>query len=337
MWYNIIMKDKFIIGIDAGGSKVAYGLFDGAGVLVGRMQHATDASADGMAFSDAIAQNVRAMLEKGGLTFEQLSGVGIGMPSFLLHEQGHVYITSSMPGIKDFPMRSYLQERLPVRITLDNDANAAALAEYRRGAGRGSRHMVYVVIGTGLGSGIIIDGKPFHGTYGWAGECGHMLAGIENGLMCGCENSGCFMSLTSGKHLPARARMGLDSGIGSALNPDSVDGHALKEACISEDPLAVELIGQMARYLAICVFNIYQMLNINTFVFGGGLTGLGDMLFDRVRAEFDRYNHIPLPVHFKMAELGEDIGIIGAAELLRSADRKWSVVSGQNGDVHNPL
>jgi len=311
------MKERYVIGIDAGGTKVDYGLFNNESKIIDRVEQPTDADADGPAFSDSIVENVKDILETNNLTFEQLDGIGVCMPSFINRETGYVFMTSSMPRIKNFAMSEYLEARLPTRIVLDNDANAAALAEYRHGAGRGLQHMVYVVIGTGLGSGIIIDGRVFSGSYGAAGECGHMLATPDEGLMCGCENKGCFMSYITGKHLPERVRQGLDNGIESVLSPETADGQHLLQAYKDGDKLAIKLIEDMAHYLAYCVFNIYQMLNIDTFVFGGGLTALGDALFDRLREEFNKYYHVSYPVHFKIAELNEDIGIIGAAEYIR--------------------
>jgi glucokinase len=312
------LKERFVIGIDAGGTKVAYGLFDSNGKIVDRLQHSTEADTDGPTFSDTLIENINILIEKNGLTFDQLEGIGIGMPSFIERDTGYVFMTSAIPRIKDFYMRDYLNERLPTHIVLDNDANAAALAEHRHGAGRGTKHMVYMVVGTGSGSGIIIDGKVFSGSYGAAGECGHALATPDKGLMCGCENSGCFMTYVAGKHLPERTKQGLESGIESELTPETVDGQILLKAYEKGDQLAKKLIADMAYYLAYCTFNMYQILNINTFVFGGGITKLGDALFDKMREEFNRFYHISFPVHFKMAELDEDIGIIGAAELLSS-------------------
>jgi len=311
------LENKYVIGIDVGGTKVAYGLFDGDGKIIDRAWHPTDADADGVAFSDTIINNVKTIMHRNELSFEQLEGIGVGMPSFIERETGYVFMTSAMPRIKDFSMRDYLEEHLKTRIVLDNDANAAALAEYRHGAGRGSRHMVYMVIGTGHGSGIIIDGKVFSGSYGAAGECGHALATPDEGLMCGCENRGCFMSYIAGKHLPDRVKLGLESGIESVLTPETANGENLLKAYESDDPLAKILINDMARYLAWSVFNVYQMLNIDTFVFGGGLVALGDALFEPMRKEFDKFYHIKFPVHFKVAELKEDIGVIGAAEYLK--------------------
>ena len=311
------MDKKYVIGIDAGGTKVAYGLFDSRGVMIERMRHPTDPSANGPEFSDTLIENIQTLLKNNGLTEESLSGVGVCMPSFILQEEGRIFMTSAMPGIKNFLMRDYLSERLRSRISLVNDANAAALAEYRYGAGRGAKHMVYVVLGTGIGSGIIIDGKLFQGSYGFAGECGHMVATPDAGLPCGCENSGCFMSYASGLFITEHVKSKLDKGAKSVLPREGVDGASLRRALDAGDAVAIEIIEEMAHYIAVCVFNIYQMLNINTFVFGGGLVNLGEVLFGRVRGEFDRYNHIPLPVYFKMAELEHDIGIIGAAEVAK--------------------
>ncbi|MBQ1402136.1 MAG: ROK family protein [Oscillospiraceae bacterium] len=307
---------SFRIGIDAGGTKVAYGLFDQKNNLVGRRQHPTPADADGPQFSDLIIENCLALLQEQNLKIEDLRGIGVCMPSFILFEEGYICMTSAMENIRDFAMREYLTQRLPVPIVLDNDSNCAALAEYRFGAGRGSRHMVYMSVSTGIGSGLIINGELFRGSYGWAGETGHMLITPDEGLECGCRNRGCFMSWAGGRYIPDRVlRKAKDFETKMNL-AERTDGIALVQACRDGDPLALAVLDEMAHYLGVCLFNIYQMLNINLFVFGGGLTHFGPLLFDRVRAEFDRYNHIPQPVEFRFAELKQDFGIIGAAELV---------------------
>jgi len=312
-----MLHSGYVIGIDAGGTKVAYGLFNGDRVLVDRFQHPTDIAADGPAFSDGIVHTIHEMLNRNGLGIKQLKGIGICMPSFLLFDEGYVFMTSAMTNIKDFAMRDYIAQRLPVRIVLDNDSNVAALAEYRHGAGRGSKHMVYVATSTGIGSGIIIDGKLFRGSYGWAGECGHMLATPDEGVLCGCRNRGCFMSYAAGRYVPQHVEARLKAGAKSVLSAtENKDCTNVLKAYTQNDPLAVEIVEQMAHYLAVCIFNIYQLLNINLFVFGGGLVNFGEALFGRMRTEFDKYNHIPQPVYFRFAELVKDFGIIGAAELI---------------------
>jgi glucokinase len=324
MSYNQAIKEleneqmrKYVVGVDAGGTKTAYGLFDSNRTLVDRLQHPTDIVADGPAFSDGIVETVHELMTRNGLDFSELKGVGICMPSFILFDEGYICMTSAMTNIKEFPMRDYIAQRLPVRIALDNDSNAAALAEYRHGAGRGSRHMVYVSASTGLGSGIIIDGKLFRGSYGWAGECGHMLATPDEGVLCGCQNRGCYMSYASGRYAPKHVEERLSEGTESVMSVcGSIDCTEILKSYKENDPLAVETVEQMAHYMAVCVFNVYQMLNINLFVFGGGLVNFGDALFGRMRNEFDRYNHVDKPVYFKFAELEKDFGIIGAAELV---------------------
>ena len=128
------MGKSYIVGIDAGGTKVSYGLFDATGAIVDKMKHATDATADGETFSNTVIASVRTLLERNQLCFADLLGIGVGMPSFILYDKGYILMTASMPCIKDFAMRDYLQAHLPTRIELDSDANLAALAEHRRGS-----------------------------------------------------------------------------------------------------------------------------------------------------------------------------------------------------------
>ncbi|HHT64851.1 MAG TPA: ROK family protein [Clostridiales bacterium] len=308
---------SYRIGIDAGGTKVAYGLFDEKNNLLDRFQHPTPIEADGPAFSDLVIENVGKLLQQNNKTIEDLQGIGICMPSFILFDQGYVCMTSAMVNIRDFPMRDYLTQRLQVPVILDNDGNAAALAEHRFGAGRGSRHMIYMAISTGIGSGLVLNGQLFRGSYGWAGESGHMLITPDEGLLCGCRNQGCFMSWASGRYIPQHIRQKAE-GRHTSMDLDSgLDCVELCRGCREGDALALEILDQMAHYIALCIFNIYQLLNVNLFVFGGGVVNFGPLLFDRVRAEFDRYNHIPQPVEFRFAELEENIGVIGAAELVR--------------------
>ncbi len=319
------MREKgYTIGIDAGGTKVAYGLFDAQGELVDRYEHPSDQEADGPAFADRMAWSVQMLLDKHASVRDALEGVGVVMPSYIMFDKGYIFLTSALPKVQDFYMRDYLREKLNVPVLLDNDANAAALAEFRKGAGagRGLKHMVYFTVSTGIGSGLIINGDVFRGSYGFAGEAGHMLITPDEGIECGCGNQGCFMSYGSGRYVPMHILRKLHEGRESVLS--SVDETLLScrdllTACRQKDALAMEMLDQMAHYMAVCAYNIYQLLNINFFVFGGGLTAFGDLLFDRVRAQFDRYDHIGLPVEFTTAALKQDFGIIGASELIRTA------------------
>lgn len=309
--------NKIHLGIDVGGTKIAYGLFDEDGGLLARHQQATPLDIDGPGLCGLLLEGIDDILAQCGAKHGDVEGIGIGMPSFILYDKGYILATSALVNIRQFGMKDYLAQRLDIPIFLDNDSNAAALAEYRFGAGRGSRHMIYMSASTGLGSGLILNGQLFRGSYGWAGESGHMLITPDAGVACGCGNQGCFMSWASGRYLPDQIRrMAQGRKTVMDLGP-SLGGETLYEACSQGDPLALEALDQLAHYMAICLFNIYQLLNVNLFVFGGGLTHFGPMLFDRVRREFDRYDHMHMPVDFRIAELERDFGIIGAAELVR--------------------
>lgn len=310
---------QYRIGIDVGGTKTAYGLFREGHLPLDRYEERSPYEADGPAFSDMLIRGIHSLLERNGLTLHDLTGVGVCMPSYILHETGYIYLTSSLDNIHDFAMRDYLYERLRVPVVLDNDSNCAALAEHRYGAGRGAKHMVYMAVSTGLGSGLILNGELFHGSFGWAGESGHMLITPGEGPLCGCHNRGCFMSWSSGKYFTEHARR-LAQGKETALDVSRpVTGKDVLKACRENDPVALELLDQTANYVGLCVFNIYQLLNVDLFVFGGGLTHFGDLLMDRIRSVFDRYNHVKMPVRFKTVELERDFGIVGAAELVRTA------------------
>jgi len=317
--------EKCYIGVDVGGTKCALGLFDSGKTLMDKHAYPSDASLLPEVFFDQLALEVESLLDRNAVRRETVGGVGIGLPSFIKFDEGYLLMTSTLPNLKNFAARDYISGLLGVPVMLDNDANTAALAEYWHGAGRGTRHMLYCAVSTGISNGIIINGAIFRGTYGWAGESGHALITPDEGVMCGCENPGCFMSYVSGgmivKHIIARIDAGEPTRMLELAGGDKycISAKHIEQASLAGDEMALWALDKMAYYLGIWLYNLYQILNINCFVFGGGLVKFGPILFDRVRAVFDRYNHIDLPVYFHNAKLGDDFGIIGAVELLFEA------------------
>ncbi|MDR1469571.1 MAG: ROK family protein [Spirochaetaceae bacterium] len=322
--------EMFTIGIDVGGTKTAYGLFDGETRIVGRHSHPSDALCSPERFFDQIAAGIDALLSAGHIQKENLRGVGIGMPSFILFEEGRIVKTSNLPNIRDFPARAYLRGKLGgIRVIIDNDAHTAAIAEHRHGAGRGFENLLYCPVSTGISTGIIINGTIFRGRYGWAGESGHMIVTPDDGIECGCGNRGCLMSWCSGsmiiKHIKKWIEAGEESRITEFAGGEALNGNHLAMAYNAGDALAHRAVAQMVTFLGIWTYNLYVTLNINCFVFGGGLLklfreltidGKPGNLLNEMKAVFDGYNKNDMPVYFKEAELGDDFGIIGAAELL---------------------
>lgn len=181
--------------------------------------------------------------------------------------------------------------------------------------------MLYCPVSTGISSGIIINDELFRGRYGWSGESGHMIVNPGEGIMCGCKNKGCLMSYCSGsmivKHIKEKIEKGEETiMVELAGGKDNITAEHLLKAHGMNDEMAIWALGQMAKYLGVWCYNLYTTLNINCFIFGGGLVKFGEVLFGPVRKVFDSYNHNDFPVYFKFAELGDDFGIIGAAELL---------------------
>ena len=315
---------QYTIGIDVGGTKTAYGVFDGQRKLIRRLSHPSNADVSPEVFFDLIAANVKELMAACNIQKENLLGAGLGMPSFILYDEGYIIKTSNLVKIKNFPARSYLSQKLDgVPVILDNDARAAGMAEYRYGAGRGFDKVFFCPLSTGISSALFINGKPFRGSYGWAGESGHMIATPGEGLRCGCGNRGCYMSWCSGSMIVQHIRNWIVAGEKTIMTDlaggaDKIDSIILEEAYDRGDPMALKAFDQMIHWLGLWFFNLYVTFNVNCFVVGGGLVNMGEKLLGPVRLAFDNYNHDERPVYFKPAECGENSGIIGAAELVFS-------------------
>lgn len=315
----------YYLGIDIGGTKTAYGLFDESRNLLRREQTPSDRDADGPAFFSHVAGRIRVFMKEAGTLGGSLKGIGIGITGFVDFERGALSRTASLPKLNFFCVVDYLKSLLntDIPIVMDNDCHCGALAEYRHGAGRGRRHMLYCPVSTGISTGIIIDGKLFRGSNGASGESGHTLSGVQGDVRipCSCGNAGCFNSLGSGKAIISHVRRWMEQGEASVL-PDlagGIDGMTaehINTAYEMGDPLAKRAVDQMARYLAMWIFNVYMLLNVDCIVFSGGLLKMGDKLFGQMLKEFEEYHTNGFPVHFYKTELGSDSGLIGAVELL---------------------
>jgi glucokinase len=188
--------EQFTIGIDVGGTKTAYGLLDGKARIIGRLSHPSNSLCSPEQFFDQIVAGIYEILSARHLKKENLRGVGIGMPSFILFEEGRIIKTSNLPNIRDFPARAYLMKKLDgVRVIIDNDAHTAAIAEHQHGAGRGFENLLYCPVSTGISTGIIINGNIFRGRYGWTGESGHMIVTSDNGIEFGFDDHQAYQEM----------------------------------------------------------------------------------------------------------------------------------------------
>lgn len=314
---------EYAIGIDVGGTNIKVGLFDRSMQMIKCLKTLTDKELEAEQMMDLLASLVRQLMADAGISEEDVRGVGAAFPSFIDYENGYVVETSNIISLNDLPVRDLLSERLGLPIYLENDANAAALAEHELGAGRGHDHLVYVTISTGIGGALILNGQLYRGMHGMAGEVGHMFISDTTGYPCSCGVIGCVESIASGKHMARyatdRIKDGMDSRIldhaGTMANIDMV---AVGRALASGDSLAIEVVNRGAEYLGRMFHSLNMIFDINVFVLGGGVTLLGKKFMDRIVASYRHYSLMDqkYPAQFLPAALGNDAGLIGAALLV---------------------
>jgi glucokinase len=318
-----VADTQLAIGVDIGGTKVAAGTVDGAGRVLRRARRDTPhRSTSPRVVEDTIVSAVEELLATG----DEVVGVGIGAAGFVAADRATVVFAPHLSW-RNEPLREALGERLDLPIFVDNDANAAVWAEYRFGAGRGESHLVMVNLGTGIGGGIVLEGRVLRGKFGIAGEFGHMQV-VPDGIRCECGNRGCWEQYASGNALvrEARALMSAGSPVVSDLfdrvggRPEELTGPLVTEAAREGDPLARELLGEIGRWLGVGIADLAAALDPGTFVIGGGVSAAGDLLLDPAREAFRRQltgrGYRP-EAAIVAAALGNEAGLVGAADLAR--------------------
>lgn len=307
------------LGIDLGGTKILSLLLDGDMRVLRSDYRATEAELGPDAVVERMVESALAV--QGD---ERAVAVGISTPGPCDPERGVVTTAPNLPGWRDVPLASLLAERLSLPAWLDNDANAAALAEHRLGAGRGTRHMILIAIGTGLGGGFVLDGRLYHGASGAAGEVGHMLI-VPEGPLCGCGRRGCLEAVASGRALEREAlRLASEQPNGlvatlarkEGIEPD---GRILDLAANAGDDAADEAIRQAGRYLGEGLVNLVNLFNPEAIVIGGSVRRAGERYLGSA-SEIMRRDAFPqslADVRLLEAELGDEAAAIGAALIAR--------------------
>ena len=313
-------------GVDLGGTKIVVALVSMTGKVVARKiihEHRTRTEDEIVAM---ITQSVRGLVPRlatGRAETGSLAGVGVGTSGHVNFDDGVVISNSNLPGFSNYPLSRRMSEDLGIEVAVDNDANAQAYAEYRFGAARGFDNVLFVTVSTGLGSGIIIEGKLYRGATGTAGEIGHTIVNPAGQIRCGCGNYGCLMAHTSGLTLPGIVREKLreyrpKTGINfAALTDDEINGELIKSGLDRGDELCMAVVAEYAHFLGIGLHNVVQILNPGVIILGGGLIAWGRAYLDRVRETF--YSHATKTIsdapEIRLSELGADGAVIGAAAL----------------------
>jgi glucokinase len=316
------MVDKLIVGVDVGGTQIRAALADGEGRIIHRTSCLTLAE-EGL--EPVIGRIKGAIYEVMGSTDRgQVRGIGITAPGPLDPWKGIIMEAPNLSGWKNVPLKELMEEEFGLPVLVGNDANLAALAEQRFGAGQGVADLIYITVSTGIGGGIIIDNKLLLGAQGFAGEVGHHT--IEaHGPRCNCGNIGCLEALAAGPAIARCARELIRNGIGTTI-ADLVDGdldkitaREVNQAAQAGDPVAIELFRQAGFYIGVGIVNLLHLFNPSLIVIGGSVTKAGDLLFEPIRATVREramasYYWEDTPI--VPAALGDDVGLLGAVALV---------------------
>ncbi len=311
------MQDRFL-AVDLGGTRLRVAVTDDGFGLSGRQEEAT-ALPDG---PEGVVRQIGRMVDRAltdsGVAQARIRGVAVGSPGPLDATLGVIHGAPNLTGWAEVPLKRMLEEQLGLAVTVVNDANAAALAEHRLGAGRGTRDFVYLTISTGIGGGVIVNGRLLEGVSGTAGELGHTTID-RRGPVCKCGNIGCLEALASGTAIGERFQLGLQVGRRSSasnwLGPEAASAADVSRAAQEGDPYALEVLTEAAEALGFGVLNCIHTFNPEVIALGGGVTRAGSLLFDPMMRIVERYV-LAIPrgdVRILPAELGDDVGLAGAA------------------------
>ncbi len=313
-------RDPLILGIDLGGTKILTSVINPQGEMLSRDHTVTPAAKGPEGVIPAILASAERALAGASIGIDRVSAVGVGAPGLADTRDGILFTSPNLPGWKDVPLRDIIQEKLKEKAFLINDANAAALGEYYFGAAKETSHFIYVTISTGIGGGIVVDGKILNGSRGLAGEIGHMTIADE-GPLCHCGNRGCWEALASGTALAKAARNRIEAGGDTTIlkfaegDIAKVTALTVQTAAEKGDPIANELIRKTAYYFGVGLTNLINIFNPEMIVIGGGLSNMGDRLLKPAYEEAGKraFHQAFQAVRFVPAALGRNSGVLGAA------------------------
>lgn len=308
---------KYAFGVDIGGTTVKLGLFDTEGCVLDKWEIPTVKDNDGAAVLPDVAESILAKMKEKNIAPENVAGVGVGAPGAVDNE-GVLVNGAVNIGWGVFNVAKVLNGYLNLPVKAANDANVAAFGEMWQGGGKGYSNMVAVTLGTGVGGGIIIDGRLLVGATGSGGEIGHIHINDEETESCGCKNKGCLEQYASATGIVrlAKKRLAKDDAP-SVLRDGEVSAKTVFDGVKAGDVVAIEIAEEFGEYLGKGLAAVAAVVNPEIFVIGGGVSKAGDILLDYIEKNFRKYAFAACKnAKFALATLGNDAGIYGAAGLI---------------------
>lgn len=321
------MKEH-VVGIDIGGTKLATVVADKTGHILGKVRKPTRSEKGPEYAIDLLFDMVREVVSQAGLEQASISAIGVSCGGPLDTKTGIVYSPPNLPGWDALPLKARLEAEFQVPVTIENDANASALAEFRFGGGRGYSAVLYMTMSTGIGGGIVIDGQVYHGANDSAGEVGHQIL-LPNGPHCGCGKRGCLEALCSGPAIARRAQDAIRKHLkrenaSTALltltdgRPEDVKSEHVLAAARAGDALASELVQETAYYMGWGIANLVNILNPDIVLLGTIAVAAGDLLLDPIRETVSKFamTRPAEAVQIAPAQLGDALGDLAAVALV---------------------
>jgi len=313
------MSEKIYVGVDVGGTTVKLGICNSDGTLLQTYEGPTEVSKGPDAILHNIAQYVKLIVEESSYEWSQVAGVGIGIAGFLDIPNGIIKNSPNL-NLNNIDLKGFLEKELNTIIKVNNDANVAALGEAWAGAGRGIANCVMYTLGTGVGGGIIIDGKIVEGFQSVAGELGHMAIVPDlEAIQCGCGKMGCLETVSSATGIIRMAKEAVARGDRTSLiEVDHIMAKDVLDAAKAGDEVATRIVNRAAYYLGRSMSMMSVILNPEYYIIGGGVAKAGDFLFDQINEVFEKYTQEASKEGVKIvpAVLGNNAGVVGAAGLI---------------------
>ena len=311
---------KYVFGVDIGGTTVKLGFFDTEGNILEKWEIPTRKELGGKYILPDIAESITNLLMEKGIEKKDVVGVGVGVPG-PVDADGVVFKAVNL-GWDIFSVSNTLGDLINLPVKAGNDANVAALGEMWKGGGKGHDDLVAVTLGTGVGGGIIVQGKLLAGATGAGGEIGHIHVEDNETDRCGCGKQGCleqYGSATGIVRIANRVLAATDEA--SVLRDGELTAKAVCDAAKAKDAVAIKVMEQFGEYLGRGLAAIACVVNPEVFVIGGGVSKAGEMLFNYIRPNYEKYVfHGSKNTKFALATLGNDAGIVGAARLVLEQD-----------------
>jgi glucokinase len=314
---------KITVGVDLGGTAIKAGLVDPQGKILRDTTVPAEADQGPTHVIEQIAKSVHQLIDSSSYTKREYAGIGVGSPGSVDLDGGTVKYPPNFPGWTVVRLGDALHREFGFHVEVDNDANAAAVGEAKLGAGIGHKDFIMVTLGTGVGGGLILGGKIFRGTFGGAGELGHITID-HNGPLCNCGNRGCVEAYVGAKYLTRRAIQKVKRNRKSKIlslvgnNARDIDPKIISLAAQAGDATARDILAETGKYLGIGLATVVNLLDVRLIIIGGGIARAGKPLFDPIKESVRQHVLTPMRDGLEVlpAKLGNSAGILGAAALV---------------------